>query len=229
MVLEGYIMSEEKVLFPKKLPLWTEEMLDKFCGASTQVNYKKGSTILHPLMENQFLFLVEFGVVGYRCFSKEGDEMTVQQMRTGELFGIKAIFASKNEKRHFFVMADTDVRLWKMSKESFLQLLEKDYEFSKSIVQYFLHYVNRLEKNLMNSAVLDNYHRLVLMLMDYAENINNNRAIVRITQQNLADLLRLSRQSVSAYLSEMTKQGLIEVMRGRIRILDWDALVKELH
>lgn len=222
-------MSEEKIMFPKKLPLWTEEMLEKFCGASVHVNYKKGSTILHPLMENQFLFLVEFGVAGYRCFSKEGDEVTVQQMRTGELFGIKAIFNHKHEKRHFFVMADTDVRLWKMPKESFLRLLEKDYEFSKSIVQYFLHYVDRLEKTLMHSAVLDNYHRLVLTLMDCAENVKDNKAVVQITQQNLANLLMLSRQSVSAYLSEMTKRGLIEVMRGRIRIKDWDALAKELH
>lgn len=204
-------------------------MLDKFCGASTQVSYKKGSTILHPLMENQFVFLVECGVVGYRCFSEEGDEVTIQQMRAGEFFGIKAIFSSKNEKRHFFVIADTDVRLWKIPKESFLRLFEKDYEFSKSIIQYFLHYVDRLEQKLMNSAVLDNYHRLVLMLMDCAEDVKGNEAVVQITQQSLGNLLMLSRQSVSTYLSEMTKQGLIEVMRGRIRILDWDALAKELH
>lgn len=222
-------MEQEQSSLPTKLPFWTREMLDKFCGASEQVNYKRGSTILHPLMTNQFVFLLESGLVNYRYFSKDGNAVTVQQMRPGELFGIKALFNCKSERRHFFVMADSNVKLWKMSKESFQRLLESDCDFARSIVQYFVYYVDRVEQKLMHSAVLDNYHHLVLMLMDCAEDIRNNTAIVQTTQQSLADLLMLSRQSVSAYLAEMTRQGLIEVRRGRICIMNWDGLVKELH
>lgn len=50
----------------------------------------------------------------------------------------------------------------------------------------------------------------------------------QMTQQTLANLLTLSRQSVSTYLSTMTKRGLISVKRGRVHILDWDALNREL-
>ncbi|MGM9608543.1 MAG: Crp/Fnr family transcriptional regulator [Oscillospiraceae bacterium] len=222
-------MSMKHSSFPDKLPFWTKEMLNQFCQASVQVTIKKGSTILHPLMENQFLFLVESGVIDYRYFSLDGDAVTIQQIRPGELFGIKVIFNCESERRHFFVMADTDVRLWKMSKENFLKLMESDPEFSKGIIQYLVYYVDKIEQKLMHTAVLDNYQQLVLLLMDYAENLKNNTAVVRITQQNLANLLMLSRQSVSTHLSGMAKNGLIEVRRGQIRILNWDALTKELH
>ena len=221
-------MSKDSLSYPEALPFWTKETLRKFCRAAVPRTYKKGETILHPLMQNQSLYLLESGVIDHRYFSSEGDAMTIMQVRPGELIGIKAIFQSDNAHKFFFEIADTDVKLWQISIESFLSLMQSDFEFTTGVLQYFVHYINIIQRRIMRSAILDHYQHLVMTLLDYAENFRGNTAEVRMTQQNLADLLALSRQSVSAYLSAMSKRGLISVQRGRICILDWSALNMEL-
>ena len=225
-------MGENHSVFPEELPFWSKEMLHKFCEAATRLNYKKGDIILHPLMTNQFLFLVESGIVDQRYFARNGDVMTIQQVRPGELFGLKAIFNDGTNgetiQKYFFIVANTDVQLLRISREKLLALMESDFAFTKGITRYFVYRITMVERKMMNSVIFDNYQNMLLTLLDLAENIKDNTAVVRITQQNLADMLALSRQSISAYLTDMVKRRLISVKRGRIIILDWDALNMEL-
>lgn len=220
----------EQAQYPKKLPYWPADTLLKFCRAAVPACYSRGATILHPMMTNRHLFLVESGIIDFCYYSMDGECMTIKQARAGSLFGLKSVLEHEVERsKYFFALAKTDVKVWKLPRDALLSMITTDTDFSIGMIQYFIKYVDQMEKKMLRSAILDYYQHMILLLLDYAENVRNNTAVVRMTQQDLADLLNISRQSVSGYLKSLNQSGIISIRRGRVYILDWDALNMELN
>lgn len=214
----------------KNFPFWQKETLLKFCHAAAPVCYKRGDTVLHPMMTNRSVYLIESGRLDYRYYSNDGKMVTVHRLLPGELFGVKSLVTEEVEHpKYFFANAGTDLKAWKLSQNQFWEMMDSDPEFSKGIVQYFVYYVTILEKKILGSTVLTHYQHMILTLLDNMENDKRyNSTVVRISQQKLADMLAISRQSVSTYLQNLSKQEIISIKREQIFILDLDALNREL-
>lgn len=221
-------MAGSNLALWEESPLWTTEVMEELGTSSVPITFQKGETILHPLHPSQALYLVEFGVVNYRCYSDDGAAVTVLQKRPGDVFGLKAIFGYEEETKDYYVVAGSNVKLRKISRDGFLTLMGSNVDFSKNVIQYFAHYIDSMERKMAHSAVMSSYERLITKLMDYAEQQDDGTDVVRMTQQDLAELLFLSRQRVSVYLSRLTERGLIAVKRGRIELLDRKGLEQEL-
>ena len=177
--------------------------------------------------QNQSVYMIESGIVNMRYYTKEGNVVTVLQKVPGDLYGIKGLFHFKGEK-NFYSVAATDVRCWKISRLDFLNLLETNSEFTICAFQWFTTYMDTIERKMLNSAFLNTYQRLILTLTDFAEMTGNNKGTVHLTQQEIANILATSRQTVSAYLTLLEDSGLIQIKRGQILLNDMDALKEEL-
>ena len=71
--------------------------------------------------------------------------------------------------------------------------------------------------------------RLVAMARGYGERLDDVPARPRldITQEQLARMLSISRQTTNVLLQGLQARGLIRVQRGEIEILQWQALCAE--
>lgn len=220
-------MASSNLALWEEAPLWTVDIMEELGSASVPMTFQKGETILQPSNNSQALYLVERGVVNYRCYSDDGAAVTILQKRPGDVFGLKAIFGREEELKDYYIEAGSNVWLRKIPGEDFMTLMQSNLDFSRGVVQYFAQYIDSMERKIAHSAVMSSYQRLILILIEYAERRQDGTYVVRMTQQNLAELLFLSRQRVSVHLSKLTKQGLIKIKRGLIEILNWDSLNQE--
>lgn len=220
-------MALSNLALQEESPLWTKETMQELGVFLMPMSFHKGETILHPLKPNHSLYLVERGVVNYRYYSDGGAAVTILQKRPGDIFGLETIFGRRKENKDYHIVAGTNVKLFKISGEDFFNQIRSNADFSKSVIQYFAEYIDSMEQKMAHSAVMDSYKRVVSKLIDCAEKENESDYVVQMTQQDLAEVLFLSRQRVSTHLSKLAKQDVISVKRGRIEILDWDALKQE--
>lgn len=210
-------------------PLWTLRAMEELESSSVTMTFQKGETILCPSNCSRELYLVEHGVVNYRYYSDSGAAATILQKRPGDVFGLKAIFGRGEEYKDYYIVAGTDVRLRRISGERFLTLMRSDSDFSGEVIRYFARYIDAMERKIAHTAVMNSYQRLIWTLVEHAEAQKDGKAVVLLTQQDLAELLFISRQRVSAHLSRLVGRGLIAVRRGRIEILDQDGMDRELE
>jgi CRP/FNR family cyclic AMP-dependent transcriptional regulator len=66
--------------------------------------------------------------------------------------------------------------------------------------------------------------RLVTMAEGYGEWKSNTRRVIHVPQEQLGQMLSLSRQTVNQLLKQLEAQGAIRLTRGGIEILDIDRL-----
>ncbi len=66
--------------------------------------------------------------------------------------------------------------------------------------------------------------RLALMAEGYGERRGHTARIVEVRQEQLAQMLSLSRQTTNQLLKDLERQGLVKLVYGGIEILDVAAL-----
>jgi Mn-dependent DtxR family transcriptional regulator len=69
----------------------------------------------------------------------------------------------------------------------------------------------------------------LLELCDQAKHTADSAVVISITQQELSNMLSVSRQTVAACLTRMQGRGILKTMRGKIELYDIAALRREVR
>lgn len=221
-------MSTNLPVFPNHA-FWTAPKIEAFCSKAVPVKFSCGTFILSPEAPPGALFLLETGSASMYHYSESGDVVTFSQAKPGDLIGTKGVFIQ--QERLFYTIADSDVCAWKINHESFLALLREDFEFVLWHFSRAFHRLDVLERKVLNSLLLSAYHRLVLTLLELigrSPQKADQPIRISITQQELCNILSISRQTVGTCLKEMQSKGLLRTMRGQIEICDLNALRQEI-
>ena len=208
---------------------WTSSRIEKFCNAATPLEFREGAFILSPDDPPNALFLIETGRVSMYYYSNEGSVITYSHAGPGELLGTKGVFIKP--ERLFYTIADCDVRVWKISHKAFLTLLQEDFEFVCWHFSRAFSRLDNLERKMLNSALLSSHRRLALTLLelsDRAENRTENTAQIAITQQELSNMLSVTRQTIGTCIKDFQDKGILQTKRGKIEIFDLKALKAEM-
>lgn len=215
--------------FPDQ-PFWTPTRVSAFCSEATPISYRKGSVIFFPEDFSKYVFLIESGRVNTCYYSPAGAVITLFQDGPGEVMGVKGAFRQDAE-RLFHAVADTDVHIWKLPRESFFVLLRSDFQFVLQTFERFSYHLELIERNMLNSVLLSAHHRLVLALLELADQVertDTNSVRISITQQELSNRLSVTRQTTSACLKDLQAKGLLKTGRGWIELFDPEALRQEV-
>lgn len=222
-------MSQNLPAFPDQ-SFWTFARIRAFCADATPISYRKGSVIFFPEDFSKYVFLIEYGRVNTCYYSPAGAVITLFQDGPGEVMGVKGAFREGAE-RLFHAVAETDVRIWKLKKERFFDLLRSDFQFVLQTFERFSYHLELIERNMLNSVLLSAHHRLVLALLELADQVertDGNPVRISVTQQELSNRLSVTRQTTSACLKDLQDKGLLKTGRGWIELFDPDALRQEV-
>lgn len=210
---------------------WTTPRLELFCRHAKPVEFTAGEHIFSPGELSNFLYLIERGKVSMCYYSDSGASVIVFQDGPGELLGSKGLFNSSNTGQMFYAVAATDVRAWAIRRENFVVLMQEDFDFVVQILSRFSLHMDILEKKLLHSMTLSAHHRIVMLLLELAEQSSHrttNTATVFFTQQELSDMLSLSRQTVVVCLKNLQEKGIIKTSRGQIDLCNLENLRQEI-
>jgi CRP/FNR family cyclic AMP-dependent transcriptional regulator len=120
-------------------------------------------------------------------------------------------------------IAVDDSQVYGIERAAFVAFLDRTPELARSLIKLLCQRVRWMTGLLEASAFLGLPARLArwLIMLAAQQGVAHPRGVeVRVSQQDLAQFLGVSRQSVNEVLQAWRADGLVDLGRGRIVVLD---------
>lgn len=218
--------------------LWYLKNINLFRGMSEdQMRMVEQRTIMREVRRKETLYLpgdagdriylLKRGVIKISALDEDGREIILALLRMGEVFGEEA--ALEDSPRDHMAEAYEDALVCIITKQDFLGMLRAHpdlaFKVTKLIGFRLKTFRSRVEKLLFKGAPA----RLAAALLELAQDhgVPDAQGILlplRLSQQDLANLIGVTRESVNLALSDFRKRGFVAVEGRTIRLLRPEAL-----
>jgi CRP/FNR family cyclic AMP-dependent transcriptional regulator len=157
------------------------------------------------------LFYIQKGRVRLTVVSKAGKEATIAILNTGEFFGEGGL--AGQPRRLGSADAVEDCELLRIEKGAMLSALHRQNKLSDMFVTYLLTRNIRYEADLVDQLFNSSEKRLarvLLLLAHFGKEGKQGRAISKISQEILAEMVGTTRSRVSFFMNRFRKLGFIK-------------------
>ena len=171
--------------------------------------------------DGQLYFLLEGTVRLYKIYG-EYKEATVALLKDGGVFG--KLTLEETPRQNAFAEAVTEVRLVRVRKSVLNEVIKRHPDFAMKLLLSFserLEQSDEVIESLLNREVAARLATLLVNLGDrFGETEGSGTVLlkVRLTHQDLANMIVSTREAVSKVMSEFQRAGLIEVRNRRISV-----------
>jgi len=189
----------------------------KITSLCTEKWFSRGVTIFQEGESADSLYVLKKGMVRLIFVSDQGRETILRILKPDEVFG--ELFLSE-QKRSFTAIATEDSLVTIISQESFVELLSAVPTVALNFIRLLSKRLATVERGLAGFSHTWSYHRLARVLLQlsekYGEEVPTGTLInVRLTHEDLANLIGTSRETVTTQLSKFTRMGLLKREAGR--------------
>jgi len=184
------------------------------------LTFKKNGIIILDGEPSVGLYLIKSGEVKIYKVSREGREQVLGIIGPGESFNEVPIF--DDGPNPATAEALTDVELYLMTKANFLRLVETYPQVALEILRLFARRLRRMVLLAGELSLKDVTSRLAGLLLRSADVPPSRRP--RLTQQEMAAMIGTAREVVSRSLARLAREGIIQVERNEIIILNKEKL-----
>lgn len=191
-------------------------------------SFRQGDIIFHKGDHGTTLYLVEQGQVKIFTPSHEGREVVLSIFGKGDFFGEMALFDDK--PRSASAEATSPASVLTLQREDFRQAMVQHPAMSIAVMGALVDRVRRADEMVEDAVFLDLPSRLAKKLLDLAEGHGVATPLgyeirLRLTQQDLADMVGATRARVNEAITRFKERGIISMNRHRLIIAD----PEELH
>ena len=194
-------------------------MLEEQCAACV---FSAGNVIIERDEQDQSVYFIMYGRVHVLNYSSAGRIVTYSSVAEGGMFGEMA--AIDGLPRSAWVCAVNECMVIKISKENFLSYLQKNPTFSLAVMRKLSKNLRELDERLVNVLSMRAEQRVCVEIISMAKSSSIKPGfycVVEIpTQSNFANLVGLSRETVSRILSRLRSDGLVKFSGVGLDILD---------
>ena len=204
--------------------------LDRFFEKFKSLHFKRGEIIIRADDEPQGIYYLKSGYVRVYSFSKNGEELTQIIFKPGDIFPVS--WAINNIPSSYFVEAMTTASLFRVPREEFLRYVGDKpdilFELTRRMLVRFLGLMRRMEYLAFGNA----YSKVASILLICAERFGEKRGNhveigVPMTHNDIANLVGMTRETVSIEMKKLEKKGLIAYRGRNLEIADLKKLRKE--
>lgn len=223
-VAESY--QKKKLWYLKKINVFSElswRDLQEMKRLTRMVSYRKNEPIYLPGDMSEIVYLLKKGRVKISKISQEGREVTLSILEPGEIFG--EVEALNVVPRESMVQALEPVLVCEIQRQDFDRYIQTYPEVGGKIIKLMGGRLRQLETRVGDLVFKSAPARLASLLLELSEtmgNCENGSTLlqVRLTHQNLANLIGTSRETVSTLMGQFGHNGLLAQEHRYIRILD---------
>ncbi len=228
-------MLNSKIWYLQRINLFKEipaDDMEDLARVTRMELAKKKETIFLPGESSQQVYLLKTGRVKISRISEEGRELTIALLGPGEIFGELEIL--EGSARDTIAETMEDSQLCVIQKEQFLSLIRKRPELSFRLTKLIGLRLRRIESRVEDLVFRDVPSRLAHLLIQLSEEYGNPTRdgillSIKVTHQEMANLIGSIRETVSATLGEFKKEGLITFEGRKIIILRPELLKKQVR
>src|SRR3712207_1323485 len=170
--------------------------------------------------DGHLYFLIEGTVRLYKIYG-EYKEATLALFKDGGVFGELSL--EEGSRQEAFAEAITDARVVVVRKAVLAETMKRNPRFAMKLLSSFSERLRQSEaviESLLDREVSARLATLLLHLAERFGETNGSRVVlnVRLTHQDLANMIVSTREAVSKVMSEFQRDGLIEVRNRRIAL-----------
>lgn len=185
---------------------------------------RRGQILYSQEDRAEVLFLLKQGRVQLYRLTPSGKRLEVAVIEPGTFFGEMPLMGES--LRHAFAEAMEDSLICVMSRSDIEGLMRKRSEVALRMIEVLGRRLALCEARLEEMAYRGVPARIAAVLVRLSEGYNGE--VVSITHQELGDMIGALRESVTKALDEFQREGLVELGRGRIILLDVAGLHERL-
>jgi CRP/FNR family cyclic AMP-dependent transcriptional regulator len=217
----------ETIWFLKRCPLFERlspgesQRLEACARART---FTKREIVYFPNDPGQTVLLLARGRVKIKAVTPDGHETIFAFIEAGEVFGELALVDA--EPRQEFAEAVEDSLVLALPREDVVWLMERRPDVALHVTKLLGFRRRRIENRLRNTLFRSTRERMVALVLELLQT-HGQRATngpweirLRLTHQELANLIGATRESVTLALGRLQRDGLIAVRRRLISVPD---------
>lgn len=168
------------------------------------------------------VFWVLSGRVKVSHLSGDGREVTLRHLREGEMFGEECVEPAETRCNHAESLEETLVA--QMGAEEFRELLARDGAFALAVARQSLNRIRAMESKFSETVFRPVRRRIAAGLLDLYHQGDPGEKTIRITHQEVANLVGSTRETTTSVLHTFREAGVLEIANRRVTVLDPDAL-----
>lgn len=192
-------------------------------------SYSLGEIIFGAGDPSEYVYLIKEGRVRICHFAKNGTSITLLFHEKGELIGIGGAI-DKRERAVYCIAAMEGCKLWQIKSTDFIKLMETKPKLAYQVVLSLSRRQRTLDTQILRQVSIRANDRLAVVLFDMAMKTPtkpDQDIKVKITQQELSDMLGTCRQTTTSMISIMKDEGILDTQKGYIIVKDLKALQRK--
>ena len=187
--------------------------------------FRRGEIVFHRDDPADSLHLIVRGRFGARVVTPLGDDILLDVMGPGQSFGELAVL-QPGSRRSATVSALEDGETRSVFRDDFVQLEREHPGVKDVLLQLLAEQLRRASDRIVEAHYVDADTRVRRRLVELADAYRSadGDAVVPLTQEDVAAMAGTSRATVNRVLRDEQQQGAVELGRGRVIVLDREAL-----
>lgn len=207
-------------IYEKAFPFWINlSSVDKdfLCRHSRMVRYSKGTNI-HDGNECTGVILVQSGCLRVYILSEQGKDITLYRLFPGDMCMLSASCVLQSITFDVFVDAEQDSECCIIAGAAFASVSERVPEMKIFALETAVSRFSDVMWVMQQILFMSFDRRLAIFLLD--ETAKTGTDTVKLTHEQIAKYMGSAREVVSRMLKYFSAEGMVEMSRGGIRLLD---------
>jgi CRP-like cAMP-binding protein len=204
------------------------EFLDSINEQKVCTVYKKGQTLFNEGSYPFGIYCINHGKVKLSHLGDDGKEQIIRLLKGGDIIGYRALLSGARYSASAITLEDTQVCF--IPKELFMSTLKNDAVLSFELMKLLSDELHKAEIKLTHLAQKPVRERLAETLLFIKETYGyENDGVtlnVRLSREEIANLVGTATESTIRLLSEFKKDNMIDLEGKKIKIINQHELLK---
>jgi CRP-like cAMP-binding protein len=195
------------------------DLLASLLATTPTITARRGQLFCMPGLAAEALFILRSGRVNIYRITADGHKLITATLGEGAIFGLRWLV---NQESGSYAEAADDCVLCVLTRAEIQRLITTEPELALSIMALLADRIEEADTRLERFAFGSVTARLAAALLAVAD--GTERQPLRITHQELAEMIGANRETVTRTLDTLRDRGVIRLQRQSICILDPEGL-----
>ena len=200
------------------------DTLQCIASRATRESFTTGQILFFEEDPGDALYIVEKGSVEISVMSANGKKLSLNVVRESEVFGEIAVLDGGSRTATAMILEPST--LLRVTRNDLLHLLREHAEVSRALLSLLCDRVRWTSRLAGDLGLLGIRERLASRLLILYRKFSDEHGELPLCQTELADFLGATRESTNKVLRNWQQEGLVELTRGTVRILDPKRLMR---
>jgi CRP-like cAMP-binding protein len=199
----------------------SKDELLRMADCKTSYTIKKGEPIFEEGEITKGVFCIKEGICKLSKLSANGKDQIVKLVKSGELLGQRSMIS--DEPANLNAVALEDMEVCFIPKSEIMAFFNENNEFSMSVMKTICGDLKEADDHMVSMAQKSVKERLAETLIYLEDTFGKNEdgtLHIQLSREELAGIIGTATESCIRLLSELNKNGFIDLIGKKIAIID---------